>query len=274
MVKKELYKSKIGRLILRAIVKRRPLTAGAGKFADSKASKMLIPWFVKKYGIDKSNFIVPAKGFKTLNQFFTRDYKKKYLKFPKNNNLLCTPAEGYLSIQENINSNNVVQAKEFMYSVSELIGENASRFNGGTLIKLRLTPKEYHWFHYLDDARIDYFNNIAGSYYTSDNCGLEKINKLYTKSHRQVTMLKTKNFGEVAYVEIGATFVGTIIQNNIIGDNVKRGDKKGCFKFGGSTAILLFEKGKIEINKDILEKTMNNKEIYVNIGEVIGKAIG
>lgn len=271
MVKKQLYKSKLGRLILKAIVKRKPLTAVAGKFADSPASKILIPWFIKTYKIDKKKFITPLKGYKTLNQFFTRDYLPKYIKFPKKAGVLFTPAEGYLSIQENINSKHIVQAKEFTYSLSELIGEDASRFNGGTLIKLRLTPKEYHHFHYLDSGKIISFSNIPGSYYTSDNCGLEKINKLYTKSHRQVSMLKTKNFGEMAYVEIGATFVGTIVQNDIVGNSFEAGDKKGCFKFGGSTAILIFEKDKIKLDKNIIEETKDHKEVYVKLGQVIGK---
>lgn len=273
MVKKQLYSSKFGRLILRAIVKRKPLTLAAGKFSSTSASKRLIPKFTRAYGIKTGKFVIPVGGFKTLNEFFTRDYKKQYLKFPKKDSLLITPAEGYLSVQENIKPESVIQAKDFSYSLSELIAEDASTFSGGTLIKLRLTPKEYHHFHYLDDGKLISFTNIAGSYYTSDNCGLEKINKLYTKSHRHVSILETKNFGKVAYVEIGATFVGTIIQNDIVGNSFKRGDKKGCFKFGGSTAILLFKKNKIKLNKDILKKTRNNQEVYVELGQVIGSKV-
>lgn len=270
MVKKELYESKIGRLILKAIIKRKPLTISAGKFANSETSRILIPWFIKKYKINMNKFIIPSGGFKTLNQFFTRDYKEEYIKFPKNSNSLFAPGEGYLSIQENINPKQVIQAKGFKYSLSELTGEDASKFNGGTLVRLRLTPREYHWFHYLDNGKLISFSNIAGSYYTSDNCGLKKIKRLYAKSHRQISILKTENFSKVAYIEIGATFVGTIIQNNIIGDNFKKGDKKGCFRFGGSTIILLFEKNKIQLDKHIIKKTKNNHEIYVNLGEVIG----
>jgi phosphatidylserine decarboxylase len=273
MVKKQLYDYKLGRLILESFVKRKPFTAAAGKFANNRASKMLIPWFKKTYKIDIANFLTPQGGFKTLNQFFTRNYKPEYLNFPTKEGALFTPAEGYLSIQENINANQVIQAKEFNYSLSELIGQDASEFNNGVLIKLRLTPKEYHHFHYFDNGKLISFSNIAGSYYTSDNCGLDKIKKLYTKSHRQVSMLQTKNFGKVAYIEIGATFVGTIIQNNIVGEDFKAGDKKGCFKFGGSTAILLFKKNTIKLNKDILQATKDNQEVYVNLFKVIGSKI-
>jgi phosphatidylserine decarboxylase len=94
---------------------------------------------------------------------------------------------------------------------------------------------------------------------------------MFCKSVRDITVLETKKFGRVIYVEVGSTFVSSIVQNHDVGDNIKRGNKKGCFKFGGSTVILLFEKNKIKLDKNILKATKNHKEIYTEIGKVIGR---
>ena len=42
------------------------------------------------------------------------------------------------------------------------------------------------------------------------------------------------------------------------------------FLFGGSTIVLLIEKDKVEINKNILENTKSGYETVVKLGEKIG----
>ena len=68
--------------------------------------------------------------------------------------------------------------------------------------------------------------------------------------------------------EVGATMVGSIIQT-YQGDIVVKGKEKGYFKFGGSSVLLLFEKGKISIDDDLLINTQNNLETEVKMGEKI-----
>ena len=64
--------------------------------------------------------------------------------------------------------------------------------------------------------------------------------------------------------------VGGIKQTYIPDSNIKKGEEKGYFFFGGSTCILVFEKGKIQIDKDLLENTKNGIETKVYMGEQIG----
>ena len=45
----------------------------------------------------------------------------------------------------------------------------------------------------------------------------------------------------------------------------------GYFSFGGSTIVMLVDKDKIKIDKDILTNTKNNMETYVKMGDSIGK---
>jgi phosphatidylserine decarboxylase len=243
--KKEwLYKKALGRFILNLFIKRNFMSKFAGKFADSTISRKILSTFIKDYNINLDNFIVPSSGFKTLNQLFTRDYRKNKIKFLKDKGLLCAPAEGFTSILKDINYKSIVQAKGFNYSLKELFGDEkentAQIFDKGILIRIRLTPKEYHWFHYLDDAEILEMRKIKGFSYTAEHLALENIKKMFCKNVRDITILETENFGKVAYVEIGSTFVSSIVQLNKQKDKVRKGDKKGCFKFGGRTNTTFF----------------------------------
>ena len=274
-IKNALYHEPLRKILLDTLIKRKVSNRVVGKFADSKLSRIVIRKFERSYKIDRSLFIAPHKnGYRTLNEFFTRDYKDSIIHkaFPHPfTSHLHSPTECYLSLQTNINPESIVQAKNFTYTLKEFLGSKPSeKYQGGTLIKLRLTPKEYHHAHYIDNGIITDFRDIKGNYYTSESASTKKVKKMYCKSHRHVMEIKTENFGTVIYVEVGATFVGTIIQNNKVGDTVKYGDKKSVFKFGGSTIFLLFEKNKIILNSKLTELAKTTEEMYVSLGEVLG----
>ena len=65
--------------------------------------------------------------------------------------------------------------------------------------------------------------------------------------------------------------VGKIVNYKI--KNFKKLEEKGYFDFGGSTIVQLFEKERIKIDSDILEKSNENIETKVEIGMKIGEKI-
>jgi phosphatidylserine decarboxylase len=85
--------------------------------------------------------------------------------------------------------------------------------------------------------------------------------------------LKTENFGKIAYIEVGATMVGKIIQSHDENEPFGRGKEKGYFLFGGSTVVLLGEKGKWKPSRDILENTLKQQETFVRLGDSIAEAL-
>ncbi|MGL4425223.1 MAG: phosphatidylserine decarboxylase, partial [Cetobacterium sp.] len=87
-----------------------------------------------------------------------------------------------------------------------------------------------------------------------------------------VSVLKTENFGDIVLSEIGATMVGGIEQTYKANTTVKKGDEKGYFFFGGSSCVLLFQKNKVQFDKDILENSSKGIETKVYMGEKIGKS--
>ena len=62
------------------------------------------------------------------------------------------------------------------------------------------------------------------------------------------------------------------IKNFVTSGRVERGGEKGMFLYGGSTVVLIFEKGKVSIDDAIFSATQNGLELSVRMGEKIGSA--
>ena len=69
-------------------------------------------------------------------------------------------------------------------------------------------------------------------------------------------------------MEVGALMVGRISNNRGISDCVKKGEEKGCFEFGGSTIILLLQKG-VRVKRSFIENTQLGLETLIKQGEAI-----
>jgi phosphatidylserine decarboxylase len=89
-------------------------------------------------------------------------------------------------------------------------------------------------------------------------------------NERQVNILDTAHFGKIAYVEVGATMVGKIIQSHAMDQPFRRGDEKGYFLFGGSSVVVLGEPGAWMPDADLLQQTAQGRETLVRLGERIG----
>ena len=63
------------------------------------------------------------------------------------------------------------------------------------------------------------------------------------------------------------------ICNNHSEAKIYRGMEKGRFEFGGSTIVLLLEKGAAKIDSDILRNSSEGIETVVKFGEKIGTAV-
>lgn len=158
------------------------------------------------------------------------------------------------------------------YTLEELIGDEklASAYKGGICLLLRLAPVDYHRFHFLDSGVCGESRRIKGAYYSVNPIALKTVTSVFCRNKREYSILHSENFGNVLYVEVGATSVGSIIQTHIPGIRINKGDEKGYFKFGGSTMLLFMEKGKAVVDEDILQKTEIGYETKVLAGEIIG----
>ncbi|MEG0814208.1 MAG: phosphatidylserine decarboxylase, partial [Clostridium sp.] len=55
--------------------------------------------------------------------------------------------------------------------------------------------------------------------------------------------------------------------------SVHKGQEKGCFEFGGSSIVLLLQKGSVHVAEDLLRNTEAGFETYVKMGDRLADAI-
>ncbi|EDS76353.1 phosphatidylserine decarboxylase [Clostridium botulinum C str. Eklund] len=269
---KWIYSSPVGLNFLELMVKKKFFSKVYGKYCDSKHSSKKVSKFINEFNINEKEFILKKSDFKSFNDFFYRKLNTNARPIIYDENILISPADGRLFAYENIDIDNLIQVKGLTYSLDELLKnlELAEKYIGGTCLLFRLAPVDYHRFHFIDDGICEEAIKISGSYYSVNPIALEKVPKLFCENKREYSIFHSKHFGDVLYVDVGATCVGSIIQTYTPNESVIKGDEKGYFKFGGSTIILFFEKAKIIVDKDILEQTQKGFECKVVMGEKIG----
>ena len=263
---KILYDTVFGRCILKFLTMP-VLSESVGKFMDSELSKPLIKPFIRKNNINLSEYY--TDNIKSYNDFFTRKIRPEMRKIDRNPESLISPCDSKLSVY-NINPDSVFRIKGSQYSIYDMIKnhELAEKFEGGICLVFRLEVTDYHRYCYFDSGRKSNNVHIKGILHTVNPIAFRRYN-VYKQNSREYTLLHTENFGDAVQIEVGAMMVGKI--NNHHGKcRFSRGQEKGMFLFGGSTIVLLLQKDKAVIDKDILKNTKNGFETIVKYGEKIG----
>ena len=241
----------------------------AGAFMDSPLSKPLIKPFIKRGGIDMSQF--EDRKFRSYNDFFTRKVRPEKRIVDMEPSHLISPCDSKLTVYR-IDRRSIFRIKGSHYRVSDLLRNKfmSDRFHGGLCLIFRLEVDDYHRYCYIDDGIKTENTFIPGELHTVNPIALEKYN-IYKRNSREYTLIHTEHFGDVVQVEVGAMMVGRIC-NRHGAKSVRRGEEKGRFEFGGSTIVMLLEKGAAEIDRDILKNSFEGFETIVKYGEKIGEA--
>ena len=99
---------------------------------------------------------------------------------------------------------------------------------------------------------------------------------------RSAFCLSTAQFGDVLFVAIGASEVGTVkLADKVVGVGsyprgedvvVEKGEEVGLFEFGGSSIIVAFEPRRIKFDGDLKEASAKLIETDVEVGMSLGRA--
>jgi len=266
-----MYHNHFGKLALQSVVKRKFLSQWYGRKMDTPASKSKIKKFVTSLKIDINETICPLDDFTTFNEFFIRKLKSEVRPINKNSTVIVSPADGKTMAFDEFGNLDTFFAKGQKFSLQELLQDQSlsDKYLKGTLLIVRLAPSDYHRFHFPADGQISQSTCIKGSYYSVSPYAVKNRMKIYWENKREYSVLSTVNAGDILMCEVGATMVGSIVQNYTPKTDIIKGQEKGWFKFGGSTIIVLFEKGKVQIDHDILENTKNGYETIIKMGEQV-----
>lgn len=255
----------------RSIMTKPFITALMGAYMDTRLSTKRIEGFVRRNGIDMSEYV--ECGYRCFNDFFTRSIKPEARPVSFDPDVLISPCDGYMSAYR-ISSDSVFSIKDSYYNVEDLVGgsEIAQEYLSGTCLVLRLGVENYHRYCYIDDGFKSRNYHIPGRYHPVQPIVVRK-HPVFIQNTREYTVLYTKNFGIVTQIEVGACLVGRICNHHEAGV-IRRGEEKGYFCFGGSTIVLLFKEGAVNIPQEVFDATSEGKEAIVKYGETIGRKAG
>lgn len=239
-----------------------------GKFLSTRFSRRIIPSFVKKNHIDLS--IYEKQEFDSYNAFFTRKIKVEQRPINDQKNVLISPSDGKVTAYP-ITQKGRFWIKHTQYTAAQLLKDErlAERYMGGWIYVIRLTVDDYHRYCYVADGRKSRQRKIRGVLHTVNPVANDYY-PIYKMNSREYCILKTKEFGTILLMEVGALMVGKINNHEEDSAQVKRGDEKGMFEFGGSTIVVMTEPGMTEPDKDIIQNTKVQAETLVKMGEPIG----
>lgn len=264
-----LYGTCAGRMVLK-LAASRPVSYLAGGFMDSPLSRPLIGPFIRKNGIDMEDYL--TLPFACFNDFFCRPIRQALRPVPEEASVLMAPCDGLLSVYP-ITDGLVLPIKQSLYSVAELLGDSAEAgiFRDGLCLVFRLCVNHYHRYAYLDEGTLRKKRFLPGELHTVRPIALAAL-PVFTRNCREYTLMETEHFGPVAQVEVGAMLVGKIRNHKGPGMTFRRGEEKGRFLYGGSTVVLLLEKGRAALDEDLFENTARGLETPVRLGEALGFA--
>lgn len=261
---KFLYRTVLGRAVLGLLVNPKISKASRLFFAGS-CSRWLVPVFIRRNEIDISRYQVPAGGYKSFNDFFTRSLKDT--SFLKKCHGLVSPCDGLLTVSE-INEDSVFYIKNTKYSVKGLLqSEKLGRqFLGGTALIFRLTPAHYHRYSFCAAGAVTARKRLPGVLHSVQPV-CHEMTDVFIQNAREYMTIVSPEYGKILQMEVGALLVGRISNYPVQpGEEVLAGQEKGYFEYGGSSIVVLTRE-KLVLSGALRERRGQGGEIPVRIGE-------
>jgi phosphatidylserine decarboxylase len=268
------YETAPGRFALWLFVKRAWFSRHYGRKMSRPASARRIAPFIQQYGVDASEFLLPAESFRTFNDFFVRQLRPAVRPICGDPDAVVFPADGRHLGFADVGGTGSFYAKGQWLDVPGLLQDRelARRFERGAIVISRLCPLDYHRFHFPCAGRAGESRLLNGPLFSVSPIALRRSLDALAQNKRVLTVLEQTPAGRVVIVEIGATCVGSIVPTALPGP-VRRGEEKGFFQFGGSCVITLFEPRRVELSADLLAHSAENCELYARMGDRMGTVL-
>lgn len=252
------------------------LSKKQGEKYDKPESAKEISSFIKLHSLDPSEVELPQEEYKTFNEFFARKLKSSARPIDCPDDLLraCSPADCRMMVFDDLIDATNFWIKGKNFTIEHLLGPQGQQYvpllQGGSLAIARLAPQDYHRWHVPVSGVLGHREPIDGTLYSVNPIAINQAVDVYTENKRVLIPIQSTEFGLVMLVAVGAVMVGSIVLDGKDGDHINKGDLNGYFKFGGSTVLVLFEKGRINFRKELLENSKNHIETLIKCGQFMG----
>lgn len=239
-----------------------------GKYMDSPESLKIIDEWMADKSLENEDFVLPAEGFKSFNDFFTRDLKPgaRPVDNVADDAVLVSPADGIINMIANeLQIDTEIPTKGGMtMSLNNLLdqSEYAEKFIGGTAMAVFLMPDNYHHYHAPISGTIVESKETVGDrlfgmpdmldMVNNGNPGYGKDYSVFENFRHGYFIIETEHYGHIAMIPIGLQTVGSVVFETPFKrvdehspQKVYKGQKLGHFAYGGSTVLMLFERGRL-----------------------------
>ena len=249
---------------------------GAGRALPVPLRGLAYRAFARAVGANLDEIELELGGYRSLGDFFARRLRPGARAVDPAPDAIVSPCDGIVAARGTAVQGALVQAKGRTYQLAELVAdaELAGQLTGGAYATIYLSPRDYHRVHAPADARVLGYDYLPGALWPVNPRLAARRDGLLTRNERVVIRMHAGRLGHVALVMVGASGVGNIRlvpelgasgsatdsatwraageprRVELSGVTVRRGDELGAFRLG-STVVLVFEPGKVELAGDI-----------------------
>jgi phosphatidylserine decarboxylase len=228
--------------------------------------------FFESCGIDWRECVDDPQKFRTLRDVFER--KIRYWEcrpMTADPRAVTSPADARV-LMGSFSDTSDLFLKDKFFAFDQLIGSWKQRwleaFHHGDFAVFRLTPDKYHYNHTPVAGIVQDHYELPGSYHSCNPSAVLAESTPYSKNKRVVTVIDTDTaqgtrVGLVAMIEIVALMIGEVVQcysearyddpkDVVPGMFLKKGCPKSLYRPGSSTDVLLFQRGRVTFDADLL----------------------
>lgn len=222
-----------------------------GRFSHSKASRHIIPWFAKSYGIPLGEAEKEIREYRSLNEFFTRKLKGGMRPIHESADGLISPVDALITFMGEIRSGTIFNVKGQDYTLQDLLNRSprAQTYEHGYAFVLYLSPTDYHRIHAPVTGKLLESEHIKGKVYPVNDFGMRNMKYVLSRNERLITYMSHER-GEIAVVKVGAMNVSSIRYTDDQAISWNKGDDLAYFEFG-STVVLLTSNGSFEPSREL-----------------------
>lgn len=228
--------------------------------------------FLRALGVNLAECLDPPESFDTARKIFERRIRYWECRpMPEDPRVVVSPADARVLVGS-LAAQSLLHIKDKFFDYEELLGRDKpaclTAFRDGDFAVFRLTPDKYHYNHLPVSGQVVDFYALDGDYHSCNPSAVVALATPYSKNRRYVTVIETdvpggSGVGVVAMIEIVALMIGEVVQcySEERYDNpcpirpgmfVRRGQPKSLYRPGSSTDVLLFQRGRIDFDADIV----------------------
>lgn len=239
------------------------ITRALGLFTEARIPRPVLrpvlDLYSRAYNVALDEAVVPEGGFRTFNEFFTRQLRAGVHTVDPDPATVVSPADGRLDDGGPVAADRAFTVKGQAYDAATLLDDpaEARAYVGGHYFIVYLSPRDYHRVHSPVAGRVREVRHVPGDLFPVNELGVRLVPGLFARNERVVVHVDTE-LGPAAVVFVGAFVVGRITLTieapprpelggrsavRAFGGDLRptlaRGEELGAFQLGSTVVVLL-----------------------------------